>query len=506
MIKASTQQQKNQNVESDIDLLSTAPELQSVVPSNPHNILTMVQQHITLMIGPVVESVAVLELLTQICRQLRYVGQRSYKLVIQEYTKAVEHYPNNAYVHFSLGTLEHQSGNYNKAINAFTQAISESTIEVIARYNIAQCLLCQGYPDLAIQQLLYALSTARGASNESFANSVWAARPRKESEEDGTPEREIFKLLEKANKRIQRSTQKQPILQLKQTSPAPGAIILPEEILTSPSPEAPSSSQEKLASTQDTLAGLPQANPAPPPTQDQDTATSHHEELLEIEENSDTDSSIQIYDDEIHRPHYDGQTEHTLNELNGMVRLAPDDLRLHNELAHTYLQRGLLDDAITELRVLTFIYLSSKQLRDAGATVQRISQIYAEVGDIEEALTHLRHALELVPDDVDILCQIIGFCQQVGMKKDAAQYQMVLARHYFDHRQLSEAATALQQLLTFDAKNYEVYDLLGQIYQLEGDFEQASEVYRYLARLHIDSSIAWNRKAERQESRMMKTG
>jgi tetratricopeptide (TPR) repeat protein len=170
------------------------------------------------------------------------------------------------------------------------------------------------------------------------------------------------------------------------------------------------------------------------------------------------------------------------------------------------LQRGLLDNAITELRVLTFIYLSSKQLQDAGATLQRISQIYAEVGEIEEALTNLRHALELVPDDVDILCQIIGFCQQVGMKKDAAQYQMALARHYFDDHQFSEAATTLQQLLTFDAKNYEAYDLLGQIYQLEGDFEQASEVYRHLARLHIDSSIAWNRKAALQESRMMKTG
>jgi len=128
------------------------------------------------------------------------------------------------------------------------------------------------------------------------------------------------------------------------------------------------------------------------------------------------------------------------------------------------------------------------------------------VGDIEEALTSLRHALELVPNDIDILCQIIGFCQQVGMKKDAAQYQMALARHYFDDHQFSEAATTLQQLLTFDAKNYEAYDLLGQIYQLEGDFEQASEVYRHLARLHIDSSIAWNRKAALQESRIMKTG
>ncbi|GAC1388563.1 MAG: hypothetical protein NVS4B7_19250 [Ktedonobacteraceae bacterium] len=487
MIKAFTQQQKNRNVEHDIDLLSTAPELQRVVPSNPHNILMLVQQHITIMIGPVIEPVTALELLTQICQQLHYVGQRIYKLVIQEYTKAVEYYPDNPYIHFSLGTLEHQSGNYNKAINAFTQAISESAIEVIARYNIAHCLLCQGYPDLAIQQLLHALRTARSASNEASANSVWAARPRKESEEDDTPEREIFKLLEKADKRIQRLAQKQPILQLKQTSPAHSNIVMPEEIPTSPSSEAPSSSQEKLASTQD-------------------TATSHREKLLEIEENSDTDSSIQIYDDEIHRSHTDGQTEHTLNELNELVRLAPDDPGLHNELANTYLQHNLLDSAITELRVLTCIYLSSKQLRDAGATVQRISQIYAEVGDIEEALTNLRYALELVPDNVDILCQIIDFCQLAGMKKEAAHYHVALANHYFNHHQLSEAATALQQLLTFDAKNYEAYDLLAQTYQLQGDFEQAIEVYRHLARLHIDSSIAWNNKAALQELRMMKTG
>ena len=168
------------------------------------------------------------------------------------------------------------------------------------------------------------------------------------------------------------------------------------------------------------------------------------------------------------------------------------------------MQRGFLDDALAELHLLTIIYLRRKQLREAGATIRRISKIYAQVGDVEEALINLRHAADLMPGDVDLLREIVDYCLQLGMRKDATQYLMVIARHYFDHRQFNEAVAVLQLLITYDAKNYEAYDLLGQIYQLEGKFEQASGVYRRLARLHNESSIAWERQATLQELRTKK--
>src|SRR5947199_1893091 len=139
------------NMENDIDNLPTAPEHPRIAPTDPHDIIAMVQQHIALMAGQMIEPILVLEQLTRICLQLRYVGQRNYKLVIHEYSQAVEVYPDNAYVHFSLGTIQQQLGNFEKATNDYNLALYESSIEVIARYSAAQCLLCQGQPEVAIQ-------------------------------------------------------------------------------------------------------------------------------------------------------------------------------------------------------------------------------------------------------------------------------------------------------------------------------------------------------------------
>ena len=420
------------NMENDIDKLPTAPEHPRIAPTDPHDIIAMVQQHIALMAGQMIEPILVLEQLTRICLQLRYVGQRNYKLVIHEYSQAVEVYPDNAYVHFSLGTIHQQLGNFDKAVNAYNLAFCESSLEVIARYNAARCLLYQGLSDDAIQQLSQALRKVRQNSTgtESLEDRIWAARPRKESGENGTPEKEILKLIEKAEERIKRQSQKQTLLPLKQTAPTQSTTESLQEIPAIPSVGALSED-------------------APPSAQ-------------------------------------------------------PDELRIHDDLAGMYVQRGFLDDALAELHVLTIIYLRRKQLREAGATIRRISRIYARVGDVEEALINLRHAADLMPGDVDLLREIVDYCLQLGMRKDATQYLMVIARHYFDHRQFNEAVAVLQLLITYDAKNYEAYDLLGQIYQLEGKFEQASGVYRRLARLHNESSIAWERQATLQELRTMK--
>jgi len=59
----------------------------------------------------------------------------------------------------------------------------------------------------------------------------------------------------------------------------------------------------------------------------------------------------------------------------------------------------------------------------------------------------------------------------------------------------------LQQLITIDRNNYEAYDLLGQTYQSVGEYEQASRVYRNLAKMNPGSSIARERLATLQELR-----
>src|SRR6266516_2751288 len=212
------------NMENDIDKLTTAPEHPRIAPSDPHDIIAMVQQHIALMAGQMIEPILVLEQLTRICLQLRY---------------------------------------FDKAVNAYNLALCEGSIEVIARYNAARCLLCQGLSDDAIQQLSQALRKVRQTSTgtESLEDRIWAARPRKESGENGTPEKEILKLIEKAEERIKRQSQKQTLLPLKQTAPTQSTAESPQEIPAIPSggalsEDAPPSAQPDEPRVHDDLAGM----------------------------------------------------------------------------------------------------------------------------------------------------------------------------------------------------------------------------------------------------------
>ena len=182
-----------------------------------------------------------------------------------------------------------------------------------------------------------------------------------------------------------------------------------------------------------------------------------------------------------------------------MVPLTPQKPQSHDELADTYMKRGLLNEAIAELRALALIYERNNQLSQAGATLRSIGKIHGEVGDMEEALTYLRHAVELVPNDAGLLHEIVGYCMQLGHTRDAAHYQEMIALHYFDTHQVTELLAALQQLITLDRNNYEAYDMLGQMYQSLGQYGQAIWVYKNLAKVNPGSSVARERLAMLQD-------
>ena len=427
-------------------------EYQRVLQVDPRNITALIRWHIAMITSLGTGRATALETLTRIRWQLRGEGQRLYMSVVREYAQATETYPNNADVHFALGQMHQQAGNYEKAIDAYQLAMRDSAVEVMAEVSTAQCLLAEGKPEPAIQQLEQALQNVRRVPTGSIDPSIWAARPREEDEEHSAPEVEISLLLAKAYGRTGKQEQMQAILrQVKQST----------------------THQDEVSST-----------------------------LAEISaRQGDVESALHEYADLIHHYRNKRQIESALSVLNEMVRMAPQDPRAHDELADIYVNRGLLEEAIAELRVLADIYQRRDQDEKAGETYQRIGTIYADAGNIEDALVNLRRAADLMPDSLELLREIVGFCLQLGQSEEAAEYQVIIARHYFDTHQVKESVAALQQLITIDRGNFEAYDLLGQTYQSVGEYEQASRVYRNLAKVNPENPIARERLATLQELR-----
>ena len=439
-------------------------EYQRVLQVDPRNLIALMRWHTAMMTLPGTSRATMLEVLSRVCWQMRGEGQRNYEMVVREYTQALDGHPGNADILYSLGQIHQQAGQYDKAVDTYEQAMRDSNVEVLARTSAAHCLLIQGRPEAAIQQLEQALQSVRRTMT-SMDPAIWAARPREEGEEHRAPEVEISLMLAKAYERTGKRDQMQAIMrQVKQSKPEQGEVA---------------SALAEISSRQ-----------------------------------GDVSSALQEYSDLARHYRNSRQTESAMRVLNEMVRLAPQDPRAHDELAEIYINRGLLDEGIAELRLLADIHLRRNQQEQASEALQRAGDIYAEIGNHEEALANLRRAAELHPSSMDLLRNIVGFCLQNARRLDhvdereteryqsiAAEYQTVIARHYFDTHQIKESVAALQQLITIDRGNYEAYDLLGQTYQSVGEYEQASRVYRNLARLDPESSVARERLTMLQELR-----
>ena len=427
-------------------------EYQRVLQIDPRNITALIRWHISMLTGNAAGRATTFEVLTRIRWQLRGQGQRNYEMVMREYNHAAETHPNNADVHFALGQLHQQAGNFDKAVDAYMLALRDSSLEAMARVSAAHCLLAQGKPEASIEQLEQALQSVRRSTGGPIDPGIWAARPREDGEEHQAPEIEISTLLAKAYGRAGRQDQMEATLrQLKQTT------TYKDEV---------SSTLAEISARQD-----------------------------------DVNAVLQEYADLVHHYRSNRQGDNALTVLNEMVRMAPQDPRAHEELGDIYIGRGFLEEGIAELRLLADIYLRRDQKEEAGATLQRIGIIYAEMGNDEEALTNLHRAVQLDPGDMDLLREVVGFCWRTSNTKDATQYQTMIARHYFETQQVKESVAALQQLITMDRNNYEAYDMLGQTYQSVGEYEQASRVYRNLAKINPQSSIARERLAALQELR-----
>ncbi|HZO71651.1 MAG TPA: tetratricopeptide repeat protein [Ktedonobacteraceae bacterium] len=439
-----------------------ATEYQRVLQVDPRNLTALVRWHLAMITAIGAPRATSLEVLSRVRWQLRGEGQKHADVVIREYQQAVDNYPNNADVQFSLGQIYHQSGLFDKALDSYLLAMRDSSVEIIARTSSAQTLLLQGKPEAAIQQLEQALQVVR-RSPASIDPATWAARPREEGEEHQAPEMEISLLLAKAYGRTGRQDQMQAIMRkVKQARPGQGEIA-------------------------STIAEI------------------------SARQQGDVEGALREYMDLVR--HYRGnrQTDNALGVLNEMVRLAPQDPRAHEELADIYINRGMLDEGIAELRLLADIHLRYNRMDDAGNAIQRIGNLYVEMGNNSEALVNLCRAAELKPTSMDLLREVVSFClqqrqaqpqQSNKFQQEAVKYQIIIARHYVDTRQVKEAVAALQQLISIDRNNYDAYDMLGQAYQSVGEYEQASRVYRNLSKVNPGSTVARERLAALQSMRL----
>jgi tetratricopeptide (TPR) repeat protein len=329
-------------------------------------------------------------------------------------------------------------------------------MELLCRYAIARCFLDQGGATNAASAA-HELEEASVVAHRSPVDpTVWAARPREDHEEHRAPDVEISLLLAKAYQQAGQNEKAQAIMQqVQQVLPAQGAVY--------PSTPAPSLQR------------------------------------------ADVSGGLQEYAQLVKYYRANKQVEMAIEMLKKMCAMTPQDPAPHAELGDIYVNWGLLDEGLSELRIQVELHLHAGQGAEAAQALQRIAAIYWDMGNREEALSAFRQIVQLVPEDMQARMGMVQYCLQAGRRDEATQHQAVIARHYFASHQTKEAVAALQQLIAMDKNNFEAYDLLGQTYSEVGEYEQALRVYRNLAKVDPDNRLAYERMQQLQELQARRT-
>jgi tetratricopeptide (TPR) repeat protein len=396
--------------------------------------------------------VAALEVLGRLLRALRAERMRSYDEVVKEYIQAAEQNPAGGDLRYALGQVHLAANRQQEALTCFQQMANAPGLEVMGRFAAGQAFLLSGDPVNAgngVRELEAAAAVVRTSPPEP---TVWAARPRTEGEEHLAPELEVSMLLARAYQLSGQVAQMQSTLQaVNQQRPQSGEV---------------------------------------------------YQAIAEVSaRHGDTQGALQEFAQLVRNYRNNRQIESAFVVLKEMARISPDDPAVRSELADIQISRGMLDDGLAELHQLVDIHTRRGQLKDAALVCQRMAEVQWGIANRNDALTLLRQAIQLSTDDMSLRQQFVQYCLEVGKTPEAAEQQTVIARFYFASRQTKEAVAALQQLIGMDQHNYEAYDLLGQTYYSVGEYEQASRVYRNLAKVDPNSQMARARLQELQAVR-----
>jgi tetratricopeptide (TPR) repeat protein len=428
---------------------------------------------------------ASLEVLSRLLKALRGDGQRYFEVVAREYAQAVEASPSNVDLRYSFGQIQQQAGRFAEALVSYKEALSGPGMEVLCRYAIAKCFLDQGGISNATGAVNELEEAARAARLTPIDPTVWNARPRDDHEEHHAPDVEISLLLAKAYQQAGQGERAQTILQqIKQMLPAQGAVYPSTH---ASAPPGYGSAQQSAPMYASVSQPMPAFGSAAQPKQSMELPVP---------------ANLQEFAQLVKHYRANKQIEMAVDILKKMCAMAPSEPMPHAELGDIYINWGMLDEGLSELRTQVELHLRIGQTNEAAKALQRIASIYWDMGNHTESLGAFRQVIQLVPEDMQARMEMVQYALQAGRRDEAAQHQSVIARHYFASRQTKEAVAALQQLIAMDKRNFEAYDLLGQTYSDVGEYEQAQRVYRNLAKVDPDNQVAYQRMQQLQELRM----
>ena len=180
------------------------------------------------------------------------------------------------------------------------------------------------------------------------------------------------------------------------------------------------------------------------------------------------------------------QIDKMVEALGYMARLAPNNIQVRRKLADVYLKRGMIDQGLAELDLLSNLQRKEGLIKDAVSSLQRASDIYWTMGQHAQALALYDRILRMAPGDIDARLQLINMYIQIGRLADSIREQKVLAEICLAQNMPQAAEAALHQLIALAPQDPEGYYMLAELLGSQHKYDQAARLYGRLRRLQPD--------------------
>ncbi|HEX5165279.1 MAG TPA: tetratricopeptide repeat protein [Thermomicrobiales bacterium] len=184
-----------------------------------------------------------------------------------------------------------------------------------------------------------------------------------------------------------------------------------------------------------------------------------------------------------------GNIDRMVDAMRHISAAVPNNVEMKAKLIEGYVQRGVPEDAMRELRLLGDLHHKRGRMAEAAAAYTRGAEIASTTGNYRRAMDLFERAIGADPENVGVRHAAVAYYIMVGSVDKATEQLREVVRIALQEQDPDEAVAALHQIIGLSPAEASAYHKLGEVLTSLGEYAQAERVYRRLAAFTPDDPV-----------------
>ena len=184
-----------------------------------------------------------------------------------------------------------------------------------------------------------------------------------------------------------------------------------------------------------------------------------------------------------------GNFDRMVDAMRHISAAVPNNVEMKAKLIEGFIQRGVPEDAMRELRMLGDLHAKRGRMAEAATAYTRGAEIASTTGNFRRAMDLFEHAIGADPENVGVRHAAVAYFIMTGSIDKATEQLRQVVRIALEMQDPDEAVAALHQIIGLSPAEVSAYHTLGEVLTSLGEYAQAERVYRRLAAFTPDDPV-----------------